>query len=132
MDDVHDRKPWLFKPGNVANPVGGRKRPIGGRTAALLVLDQIIGKRKNKVVLGEAIQEAFTKDPLGFFKSVIMPLIPKEAKLAVEAESVIEWPGPRNGFEQKIAKDAKGEKDEGGSLAPGWGYLRIRRVGWRR
>lgn len=74
-------KPWEFKPGQSGNPAGKPKGSIGGRARALLMLDEIMAKAGNLKLLGEEFQKAFKAKPLSFFKTYVMPLLPKETKL---------------------------------------------------
>lgn len=56
----------------------------------------------------------FDKNPLQFFKTIIMPLLPKESKMAVDHDGVIEW--------KSLLGDGPGEKprfDAEGRPIPG-------------
>ena len=57
----------------------GRKGGFGGRMMALHVLDKMLARRKTQATLLRALDDEFKKNPLGFFKSIVMPLLPKEA-----------------------------------------------------
>jgi len=48
-----------------------------GRTAALTVIDNILGKAENIRTLGASMQAAFEADPYRFYKEIAMPLTPK-------------------------------------------------------
>lgn len=52
-----------------------------GRKAALSCLDAMMGEESNIQILGEALQKEFEKDPVKFFKEMIMPLCPKQMLL---------------------------------------------------
>jgi hypothetical protein len=81
-----------FQPGQSGNPKGRPKGSYGGRIQALAELDQLMGCNPNKKKLRKAMQESFDKDPMGFFKTVIMPLLPKESKVKLDEEDgVIRW-----------------------------------------
>jgi len=58
---------------------------------ALMLLDKILEKRKSQRGLTEALEKELREDPLGFFKTIVMPLLPKESKLAVENDGIVEW-----------------------------------------
>jgi hypothetical protein len=58
---------------------------------ALAELDRILAQSRNKKLLGRALEKEFRADPSRFFKTVIMPLLPRESKLAVDHEGVIQW-----------------------------------------
>jgi hypothetical protein len=80
----------MFDTGKSANPRGRPKGAYGGRIQALALLDRLMARNKNKKLLEKAMQDLFVKDPMGFFKTVVMPLLPKESKVAME-HGVIEW-----------------------------------------
>jgi hypothetical protein len=58
---------------------------------ALAGLDQLLARKKNKEKLIAALEDDLNKNALHFFKTVVMPLLPKESKMAVEHDGVIEW-----------------------------------------
>jgi len=57
----------------------------------LAELDRILARRSNKRLLSEVLQKEFRADPVKFFKTVIMPLLPRESKLAMDHDGIIEW-----------------------------------------
>ena len=64
----------------------GPGRPQGsvsGRREALRVLDEMLSDQTNKDALQAALQAEFTKHPVAFFKSIVMPLLPAETKLSI-------------------------------------------------
>jgi hypothetical protein len=74
-----------------ANLNGRKKGALGGRMQALLCLDKMLARRKTQATLIRALDDEFKKNPIGFFKNIVMPLLPKEAKLTVDADGVMEW-----------------------------------------
>ena len=80
-----------FQPGNRANPKGRPKGSLSGRSLALADLDAIAAKAKNREQLRVTLQEAYEKDPLGFFRTYIMPLLPKEGKVDVAHDGIVKW-----------------------------------------
>ena len=66
---------------------GGPGRPKGssGRTKALAVLDGVIGKASNRKVLRESLQQRFDEAPDKFWKEYVVPLLPKEMQIDVNA-----------------------------------------------
>jgi len=81
----------LFQPGNKANPKGRPKGSLGGRATVLADLDRIVKLTKNRAGFCAAMQEAIDKDPLGFFRTYVMPLLPKEGKVAVAHDGIVKW-----------------------------------------
>ena len=64
---------------------GGPGRPrgnYGGRTLALLTLDRVLAQEKNQEKLAIAFPKEFDENPLGFFTTFVMPLLPKDINLA--------------------------------------------------
>jgi len=86
------REDGRFGPGNVANPTGRPRGSQGGRAKALALLDQIIGEEENLVRLEQALRENFLADPLKFFKTIIMPLLPSVAVNKIDlGPTVFSW-----------------------------------------
>jgi len=48
-----------------------------GRTAAISVIDCIMGDSENLATFHKKLQEAFDENPLEFFQDFVMPLIPR-------------------------------------------------------
>ncbi len=80
-----------FEAGKSGNPVGRPKGSYGGRIQALAALDRMLGKKKNQVVLTKALEEEFVKNPVRFFRNIVMPLLPRESKLKLDEEGVVQW-----------------------------------------
>jgi len=80
-----------FEAGKSGNPVGRPKGSYGGRIQALAALDRMLGKKRNQAVLSKALEDEFVKDPVRFFKTVVMPLLPRESKLKLDEEGVVQW-----------------------------------------
>ncbi len=68
----------LFKPGQSGNPAGRPKGSGNGRAGALAILDKILGKESNKKLLEYKLEQEFKKNPVLFFRQIVMPLIPRE------------------------------------------------------
>jgi hypothetical protein len=81
----------MFVAGKSGNPRGRPKGSYGGRIQALALLDRIMAQSQRKRKLEAAMITEFEKNPMLFFKSVIMPLLPKESKMQVDHDGVIEW-----------------------------------------
>jgi hypothetical protein len=94
-----------FEAGESGNPNGRPKGSYGGRIQALAGLDKLLARKKNQKALIAALEKDLQKDPVRFFKTVIMPLLPKESKLAFDHDGIVEWkslletfPKPGAGF----------------------------------
>ena len=70
-----------FAKGNKIGVGGG---PKSGRARAFRVLDEICGNEENLESLRAAMQAEFDIDPMGFFRSIIMPLAPKEVAMTID------------------------------------------------
>ena len=103
-----------FQPGVSGNPRGRPKGSYGGRIQALATLDRMLGKKKNQAALVKALEKDFAQDPVRFFKTVIMPLLPRESKLRLDQEGAIEWrsllgAGDEPPAALEAGRDGKGE-----------------------
>ena len=58
---------------------------------ALTSLDKLLAKKKNQRALLDALEQELLKDPVRFFKTVIMPLLPRESKLSFDQDGIVEW-----------------------------------------
>lgn len=76
-----------FQPGNPGRPKG----TVGGRAAALATLDRVIRTEANQKMLAKAFQIEFAKNPIRFFKTIIMPLLPRDVQLKLGEEGAIQW-----------------------------------------
>ena len=83
-------RPW--KKGVSPNP-GGKPKPGGplGRSAALDALDRVLTKRKNRVALERALEAALHKDGYAFFKTVVLPLLPRPRNNAMPKPEAKRW-----------------------------------------
>lgn len=80
-----------YQAGQSGNPGGRPKGSCGGRTRALIALDKMIGRKRNEGKIIQALEEYLDEKPLEFFKTIVMPLLPKESKVAVESDGIVEW-----------------------------------------
>ncbi len=80
-----------FLPGAAPGP----GRPAGsqsGRASALAILDKMMGTEENKAKLAAALEKHFEDDPVRFFKTIIMPLLPSEAIHKIQNDVTrVEW-----------------------------------------
>ena len=82
--------PAHFKPGCQPGP-GRPKGAVGGRARILMVLDELLGETEEVEEMKNALRDYLHKDRIKFFKTIIMPLLPQETKLRLEADGVIQW-----------------------------------------
>ncbi len=75
--------PTRYVPHNAPPPADLIQTPkkVSGRTRAVMLLEEVIGRSKNMVALDEALQAEFEEDPTKFFRIYIMPFMPKKVKL---------------------------------------------------
>ena len=83
-----DAQSGKFLPGHGALNVG---RGLGGRSKALRTLDAMLATEGNQQRLKDALQEYFNKNPIRFFRTIIMPLLPKETRLEMASEGRVLW-----------------------------------------
>ena len=58
---------------------------------ALGVLDDLLKEEGVRTTLREGLLKALERDPVWFFRRIVMPLLPKESSLQIEHDGVIEW-----------------------------------------
>ena len=76
-----------FLPGQSGNPAGRRRGAKGGRSRALMTLDKMLAKHSCQIALSRALEVEFRKEPVRFFRTIIMPLLPRESRLSRIARS---------------------------------------------
>lgn len=81
----------MFEAGQSGNPAGRPKGSYGGRIQALAGLDKLLARKKNQKALIRALEADLQANPVRFFKTVIMPLLPRESRLAFDHDGVIQW-----------------------------------------
>ena len=80
-----------FQPGQSGNPSGRPKGIKSGRMQALSALDTMLIDEGTLKTLREGLQKSLERDPVWFFRRVIIPLLPKEASLQLENDGVFKW-----------------------------------------
>ena len=80
-----------FQPGQSGNPAGRPKGTFSGRTQLVKALDRLLQDEGNQQALLNGLQASLQKDPVWFFRRIVMPLLPREATLNVEHNGVIQW-----------------------------------------
>ena len=101
-----------FEAGQSGNPTGRPKGSCGGRIMALASLDTLLGKKKNQKALMAALEKDLLRDPVRFFKTVIMPLLPREAKLSFDHDGVIQWKSLLGGMTEDSGQLAEGSEEK--------------------
>ena len=117
-----------FQPGQSGNPTGRPKGSSGGRVQALAALDVMLAKKKNQRALVKALESELLGDPVRFFKTIIMPLLPREAKLSFDHDGAIRWQSlltttsredpKRDGVGEETEADVSGLPAEGSPTSP--------------
>ena len=81
---------------------GRPKGSVSGRRQALALLDEILGEEDSKRAMRDALRQHLQKNPVAFFRQLVMPLLPSEAKIEVEGaggavgwRSFLDSPGPQ-------------------------------------
>jgi len=81
-----------FHPGQSGNPAGRPKGSIGGRSLALRALDELLTEEATLAELRQALREELRRNPVRFFRTIVMPLLPREAAVALQAEpGSVQW-----------------------------------------
>ncbi len=102
-----------FEAGKSGNPIGRPKGSFGGRVMALASLDRLLAKKKNQRALIQALERDLQADPVRFFRNVIMPLLPREARLSFDHDGVIQWRSLLGGAVEGSQEIAPGGSDAG-------------------
>ena len=82
-----------FQPGQSGNPHG---RPVGsgsGRSKILSALDGLLSEQSTLDEMRAAFEVELRKNPVRFFRDIIMPLLPREAvsRIMNESPGVVVW-----------------------------------------
>ncbi len=80
-----------FLPGQSGNPAGRPKNARSGRMHALDALDGMLADESTLETLRDGLQKALERDPVWFFRRIIMPLLPREATLSLENNGAFTW-----------------------------------------
>lgn len=59
-----------------------------GRLAAVAVLDKLLSESVNQKKLYKALQREFDRNPVKFFRQIVMPLLPRESKVDINLQPV--------------------------------------------
>jgi hypothetical protein len=80
-----------FPTGQSGNPAGKPKGAVSGRTQIVKALDRLLQDEGNQQALLNGLEASLQKDPVWFFRRIIMPLLPKEASVNIEYNGVVTW-----------------------------------------
>ena len=81
----------FFKPGQSGNPLGPRKGFQAGRQAAVALLDEILSEHETKARMKAALRAYILQRPVAAFKTLAMPLLPKDVRVDVASQRVVVW-----------------------------------------
>lgn len=70
--------------GDIAPEPVGPMAKVSSRTRAIMLLEEVIGRPENMLALDKALQAEFEAGPTRFFRTYVMPFIPKHTKLDVK------------------------------------------------
>ena len=108
-----------FESGKSGNLAGRPKRKVGrppgsvsGRVQALQVLDGLLGKRLSKRYMTAALAKELKEHPIEFFKTIIMPLLPKESKVSVANDGIVEWKSLVEAFPKPVVPAAPPSEEQ--------------------
>ena len=74
-------KDTQFKKGNPGGP-GRPKGSVSGRKKCLQILDSLLDKSENQEKFADALQKQFDKNPVAFWRGIVLPLSPKDVKIS--------------------------------------------------
>ena len=57
----------------------------------MFMLDRMLAKKKSEKQMMAALEKYLEKKPLEFFKTIVMPLLPKESKVEMQHDGIVEW-----------------------------------------
>ena len=98
-----------FQAGQSGNLGGRPKGSFGGRMLALASLDKLLARKKNQKALILALEKELQANPVRFFRTVIMPLLPKESKLSFDQDGIVEWKTLLEAFPKEGSPAVPGE-----------------------
>ena len=98
-----------YQAGQSGNLGGRPKGSFGGRMLALASLDKLLARKKNQKALILALEKEFHANPVRFFRTVIMPLLPKESKLSFDQDGIVEWKTLLEAFPKEGSPAVSGE-----------------------
>ena len=80
-----------WKPGFCPNPLGAKAGMRHGRGAAMALLDDILGEDDVKERMRAALRNYIMQRPVAAFKTLVMPLLPKDVRVDLGSQRVVVW-----------------------------------------
>jgi hypothetical protein len=103
-EQVAPRIAGRFAPGLSGNPAGRPVGTVGGRQRALAALDDLLNEAECQAHMQNALRAYLMEEPLKFFKTIVMPLLPQEQRIKVAgAEGVVQWTSLLTAFPREDA-----------------------------
>ena len=84
--------------------MGKPKGALGGRARTLMLLDRILGEDRIQREMERSLREAILEDPVKFFRTIVMPLLPQDVKIRMAEEGAIQWVSLATTFPMKKAE----------------------------
>ena len=76
----------------LTEPGPGRpKGSVGGRARALMLLDSILAEEGSQEALCAAMREHLQRDPMKFFRQIVMPLLPQDIRMKLGDQGPVQW-----------------------------------------
>ena len=100
-----------YQAGQSGNASGRPKGSYGGRILALASLDKLLARKKNQKALILALEKELQANPVRFFRTVIMPLLPKESKLSFDQDGIVEWKTLLEAFPREGSPAVAGDEE---------------------
>ena len=70
-----------FKKGQPGGP-GRPKGSVSGQKKCMQVLDDLLDRSENQERFAKELQKAFEKNPVAFWRNIVLPLSPKDVKIS--------------------------------------------------
>ena len=73
------------------NDAGSERGTRNGRGKALEVLDRFLARKEIRKALMTALEAELQQHPVRFFRTAVMPLLPRNARLTVPQNGIVKW-----------------------------------------
>jgi hypothetical protein len=81
----------MFQPGTSGNPHGRPRGSGNGRAQALATLDRMLAKAGSQRKLEQALEAELDAHPVEFFRTLVVPLMPRNAREAPPPDANADW-----------------------------------------